>query len=128
MFGALAVASTTPGRFGERDVDFVTELARRAALAIENARLFEAEQRATRARDEVLAIVAHDVRNPLSTISFAASALKHQLGPDTSATNSKSVELISRSVNRANHLIQDLLDTTRIEAGALSVDRGVAQP
>jgi len=123
LIGALSLASTTAGRFDERDVDFVTELARRAALAIENARLYEAEQRATRARDEVLAIVAHDVRNPLASISFAASTLKHQLGPQTSATNAKSVELILRSVDRANRLIQDLLDTTRIEAGALSVDR-----
>ena len=94
LIGALSIASTTPGRFGERDVDFVTELARRAALALENARLFEAEQRATGARDAVLAIVAHDVRNPLSSIGFAASTIKHQLGPNTSATNAKSVELI----------------------------------
>lgn len=123
VFGALALASTTPGRFGERDLDFATELARRAALAIENARLFEAEQRAIRARDAVLAIVAHDVRNPLASISFAASTLGHQLGPQASPTNVKSVELILRSVSRANHLIQDLLDTTRIEAGALPIDR-----
>ncbi|HSY40128.1 MAG TPA: HAMP domain-containing sensor histidine kinase, partial [Polyangia bacterium] len=124
LFGALVVASTTAGRFGERDLDFVTELARRAALAIENARLFEAEQRATRARDEVLAIVVHDVRNPLSSISFAASALKHQQATHGSAPDARSVELIFRSVSRANHLIQDLLDTTRIDAGAFSVDCG----
>ena len=76
----------------------------------------------------MLAIVAHDVRNPLASISFAASTIKHQLGPHTSATNAKSIELILRSVNRANHLIQDLLDTTRIEAGALSVERGALAP
>ena len=122
VFGALVLASSKPGRFQSRDVGFANELARRAALAIENARLYEAAQRATRARDEVLGIVAHDVRNPLATIRLVANVLEHQLrasGSDKAAT--KNVDTIVRSVDRADRLIQDLLDTTRIEAGALSV-------
>ena len=122
VFGALVLASSKPGRFQARDVGFANELARRAALAIENARLYESAQRATRARDEVLGVVAHDVRNPLSSIRLAANVLGHQLrasGSDKGAA--KSVEVIVRSVERADRLIQDLLDTTRLEAGALSV-------
>ncbi len=122
-FGALVLVSRTAGRYGQRDVGLATELARRAALAIENARLHETEKRATQMRDEVLAIVAHDVRNPLSTVLLAATALHHELAAQRSVQGARSVELILRSVKRANRLIEDLLDTTRIEAGALSVAR-----
>ncbi len=122
-FGALVLVSTTPGRYGARDAGFATELARRAALAIENARHYEAAQRATQARDEVLAVVAHDVRNPLAAIGFAATALAHEHARDGSDRAKRSVEVIMRSVDRANRLIADLVDTTRIEAGALSVAR-----
>lgn len=123
VFGALLLASSTPARFAERDVAFAMELARRAGLAIENARLYEAAQRATRARDEVLAVVAHDVRNPLATIQLAAVALERDLERDGASEHSRKLAVISRSVDRANRLIQDLLDTTRIDAGALSIAR-----
>ncbi len=129
VFGALVLASSRPGRFQSRDVGFANELARRAGLAIENARLYEAAQHATRARDEVLGIVAHDVRNPLSTIRLATDVLEHQLrvaGSGKGAT--KSVEAIRRAVERADRLIEDLLDTTRIEAGALSIAAEALSP
>jgi signal transduction histidine kinase len=122
VFGALILVSKTPGRYGARDASFMTELARRAAVAIDNAHLYEAAQRATQARDEVLAVVAHDVRNPLAAIGFATSALAHAHAGDGSDKEGRSVAVIRRSVERANRLIQDLLDTTRLEAGALSVE------
>jgi PAS domain S-box-containing protein len=119
VFGALILVSTTPGRYRARDAGLATELARRAALAIENAHLYEKAQRATQARDDMLAVVAHDVRAPLSAIGLAAAAIAHGIG---SERDRRSVAVIERSVERANRLIQDLLDTTRIEAGALSVE------
>ena len=122
IFGALVLGSTTPGRFQERDLAFAMELAHRAGLAIENARLYEASQNATRARDNLLAVVAHDIRNPLSAVRLAATAVAHHLADDGPAKARPSVDLIVRSVDRANRLIEDLLDTSRIEAGALSVD------
>jgi PAS domain S-box-containing protein len=128
MFGSLVLASTTPGRFQERDVAFAAELAHRAGLAIENARLYEAEQRATRARDEMLAVVAHDIRNPLAAVRLAATAVGQQLARDGSARGDASVQIILRSVDRATRLIQDLLDTSRMEAGTLSVDRSALAP
>ena len=122
VFGALILVSTTPGRYGARDAGLATELARRAALAIESAQLYEKAQRATQARDDMLAVVAHDVRAPLTAIGLAASAIAHEHSRDGSVRDRRSVAVIERSVERANHLIQDLLDTTRIEAGALSVE------
>ena len=123
VLGAIVFASSAPDRYGPRDLGFATELAHRAALAIENARLYEAERRATRARDEMLGIVAHDIRNPLASSYLAAGVLESELAGQGSARGTKSVRVILRSIDRASRLIQDLLDATRIEAGAFSVER-----
>jgi PAS domain S-box-containing protein len=123
VLGALVFVSSSPGRYSARDIEFATELAHRAALAIENARLYEAAQRATHARDEVLGIVAHDVRSPLNSILLAARTLERQREQDADARGQRALQIIVRSVERANRLIQDLLDITRIEAGALSVEQ-----
>ena len=121
VLGALVLASSRPHHFGARDVGLATELARRAAIAVENARLYEAAQRATRARDDVLGIVAHDVRSPLNAIFLSAQLLARKLVKAGDAAGRDSVESILRSIARANHLIEDLLDVARIEGGALSL-------
>jgi PAS domain S-box-containing protein len=121
ILGAMTLTASESGRvFGPRDLAVAEELGRRAALAIENARLYGQATRATRARDEVLGFVAHDLRNPLAAVSMAAALL----------TESRSVEqvlprmlpAILRSVEQMDHLIQDLLDVTRLESGTLRVE------
>ena len=123
VLGAIVFASRRPGRYDTRDLPFATEIARRATSAIENARLYEAAQRATRARDDVLGIVAHDVRTPLNTILLAAKVLERQLGKVGLAEHLGSVQTILRSVSRANRLIHDLLDVARMEGGALRITK-----
>ena len=123
VIGALVLGSTRPNRYGPRDIGLATELARRAALAIENARLYEAEQRATRARDEVLGIVAHDVRAPLNAIYLGAQLLARKLAKVGQTSGVEDVDSIVRSVKRANCLIEDLLDVSRIDAGVLALSR-----
>jgi PAS domain S-box-containing protein len=125
VLGALVLISSRPHHFGLRDIDLTTELARRAALAIQNARLHEAEKRAIRARDEVLGIVAHDVRSPLHSIRLAARLLERTLPNAGAAKCQDYVARIMRSVDRADRLIQDLLDVSRMEAGALTLARDV---
>ncbi len=120
LIGALVIASRRPGRYAERHVRVATELARRAALAIENSQLYEAARLATRARDEVLGIVAHDVRSPLNTIALAVTALDRTVEGQRARD---AVERIRSSVGRATRLIADLLDVRRIEAGVLSIER-----
>ena len=118
-FGALVLGREEPHRYSDTDLPLATELARRAALAIQNARLFEAEQRATRARDEILEIVAHDLRSPLNSILLGAQILQYSNIPDPIAR--AEVESIVRSTQWANRLIQDLLDVRRIEEGVLAI-------
>lgn len=118
--GTLTLVAAESGRrYGHDDLALAQELARRATLAIENARLYHDAEQASRARDEVLAIVAHDLRNPLNTIHLAASLL---LETTPESAHRKHLEIVSRSANRMDRLIQDLLEVTRLESGNLSME------
>ncbi|MCX5746790.1 MAG: PAS domain S-box protein [Proteobacteria bacterium] len=128
VLGVLLCASSRPHHFSARDVEFATELAHRLALAIENAQHYEAARRATKARDDVLAIVAHDVRSPLNAIALSAELLGRKLDKPGGPGPGEYVQSIRRSVDRANRLIEDLLDVTRIEAGALSLACAAVAP
>ncbi|MCY7379607.1 MAG: hybrid sensor histidine kinase/response regulator [Gemmatimonadaceae bacterium] len=104
------------------DLLFIEDLARRAALAVDNALLYGEAQRATRARDDVLAIVSHDLRNPLNTIQMSTSFLLDVLGtPGFEVPLVAQLQIMRRATKRANALIQDLLDVSRIDAGTLAV-------
>jgi signal transduction histidine kinase len=87
------------------------------------AQSLEEARAATRARDEVMAIVSHDLRNPLNNVSMAISMLKDtlQTGMDTAACKALA-ERMERAVVRMNRLIDDLLDASRIDANTLVVD------
>jgi len=127
LLGVVVLISSMPSRlYGDSDLRLAEELARRAALSIENARLYRAAGRAIQARDDVLGVVAHDLRNPLWTILMQAALLKRS-GPEPERRAQKPVQLIERATTRMNRLIQDLLDVTSMEAGRLSIERGRLQ-
>ena len=117
--GVILLASRRESRpYGDDDARMARELARRAAIAVDNARLYEQAQRALRARDEMLSVVAHDLRNPLGIIGMSAELITD--GPDPlSAPVRSGLERIRRSTEQMNRLIQDLLDVSKIEAGKL---------
>ncbi len=74
--GAIAfIATTESPTYTPVDLSLAEELGRRAALAVDNSRLYGMAQDATRAREEILGIVSHDLRNPLSAIMMCSSAL-----------------------------------------------------
>jgi signal transduction histidine kinase len=128
VLGALCfLASTEARRHGCKDLRLAEGLALRAAHAIDNARLYRTAQRAVRARDEVLGIVAHDLRNPLSAVLMQAQLLRPRLvDPDQRTLGA--IDSIRRAVVRMNRMIEDLLDATRMEAGRLAVDLGSVAP
>ena len=79
----LLGSSTLTRMFGQRDLRLAEALAERGAMAIENARLYRAAVSATQLRDQVLGVVAHDLRNPLGAILMQLAALKHSSpGPE----------------------------------------------
>jgi len=121
--GALLLGSSTLSRaFGQRDLRLAQTLADRAAVAIENARLYRSSVDATALRDRVLGVVAHDLRSPLSAILMQTSALTRR-GQELERRSPKPLELIHRAAMRMNRLIQDLLDVARMEAGQLTIER-----
>jgi PAS domain S-box-containing protein len=121
LLGVLVLISSKPSRvYGPADLRLAEALADRAALAIENGRLYRASVHATRLREEILGVVAHDLRNPLTAIVMNAGALKRR-GPEPERRNDKPRESILRAANRMDRLISDLLDVSLIEAGYLAV-------
>ncbi|HEU0298457.1 MAG TPA: GAF domain-containing protein [Longimicrobium sp.] len=108
--------------FDDADVELAEEVARRAAMAMENARLYEAARRATRARDDMMSVVSHDLRNPVHTV-FMSSSFLLELLPEDRKPERTQAAIMKRAAERANRLIQDLLDISHIESGRLSLDR-----
>jgi signal transduction histidine kinase len=120
--GAIAfVRSAASRKYRPSDAVFAEELAQRAALSIENGQLYRTAQQAIEARDDIMGIVAHDLRNPLGAILMQASLIR-DLGPDANGCSDESITSIERSAKRMNRLIRDLLDVTRIEAQRLSIE------
>lgn len=121
VVGAIALIACKGSReYDSRDVRLAEELAWRATMALENARLYHAACEATKARDEVLAIVAHDLRNPLNTIAMQGALLRRRAQP-RAGSEANAGETIQRAAARMARLIQDLLDVSRIEAGHLAL-------
>ncbi len=120
--GAISFVTAESGRrYGPRDLEVAQELATRAALALENARLFREAQEAFQARQRVLAIVSHDLRNPIAAMKMGLAVLEKAV---TEPLQREVVTRMGRSVQRMQHLVRDLLDLASVEAGRLSVELG----
>ena len=122
--GRMVLGRTRPGaRFGGAEVALAEELGRRAAMAVENARLFGEARAATEARQHTLAVVAHDLRNPLTAIRMDAEMLVAMLRPNAGRRSSgESLERIYAITGRMDGLIQDLLEVSRMERGTLALE------
>lgn len=107
-------------RFDDLDLALARTVGLRTSLALDNAQLYDASRRATRARDEVLGIVAHDLRNPLDTIVLSAETLARRLPADADRER-RNVAAISRAAGEMGTLISDLLDHYAIERGEIAV-------
>jgi signal transduction histidine kinase len=119
MFGIVAGER----RYGEADLELGKLIARRAAIAIDNALLYESAQAAARARDNVLAIVSHDLRNPLGVVLTGAGQLhKLDAGPAGPRLRKYS-ELMLRAAERMSRLIDDLMDFAAMQSGRLALER-----
>ena len=115
MIGLAGAMSPEAKPFTGDDLALFVELGRRASLAIDNARLYLESQQAVRTREEVLAIVSHDLRNPLSAVSLGASLIR--MSSTLHDDDREQVETIEAAARRMNRLIADLLDVTRLEGG-----------
>lgn len=122
--GAIALATTDDSgrRYGPPDLQLATALASRVGLLVDNARLYAEARAAIDARDQMIAVVSHDLRNPLQTIITSASLLKRNPSPERSDRSLRGIEVASSHMKR---LLQDLLDISSMDAGQFSVSLDV---
>jgi len=120
--GAISFATVDNTRtYGEPDLSLAIDLARRAAVALQNARLLRALREADRAKDVFLATLAHELRNPLAPIRNGLTIL--QRTPGDQARVEQVTRMIERQVGQLSGLVDDLLDVSRIGTGKLDLKR-----
>jgi PAS domain S-box-containing protein len=119
--GALTfISSESARRYGADDFALAGELARRAALAIDNARLYGRAQEANHAKDEFLATLSHELRTPLTPIiGWVHMMSGGQLAP---ADLTHGLAIIGKNSQSLSHLINDLLDMSAILSGKMRID------
>jgi len=126
--GAMTFVTAESGRrYGPADLALAQELAARAALAVDNARLYREAQealaqaeRANRAKDEFLATVSHELRTPLAAVLLWTRLMAR--GSLDDAKKARALELIERNAKLQAQLVEDLLDVSRIISGKLRVE------
>lgn len=121
--GAMALVRTDRSAqpYDDDDLALAQELGARAALLVDNARLYRDGQTAIRGRDEMLAVVSHDLRNPLNTVVMACDVLTTDL---THERRRRCHDSIARAAGQMNRLLDDLLDVVQIDEGRLSLSVG----
>jgi PAS domain S-box-containing protein len=120
LLGVLGLLGCGARRYGPGDLRVAEALAERAAIAIENARLYNASVEAAEVRDQVLGFVAHDLRSPLAGIAMQAELM---LLEESDPKYRKTAQLMRGAAARMNRLIQDILEVSRMEGGHLSVEQ-----
>lgn len=118
LVGIVYLGASQQGDWSDADRELMGLLALRAAAAVVRQAEVDALRQGIRAREDVLGIVAHDLRNPINVIALAASTLLQRL-PDSSAR--RPAERIIRGVQRADRLIQGLLEIDAIEGGRFAI-------
>jgi signal transduction histidine kinase len=123
LLGTMTFVSSAVGRaYGTSDLRLARALADRAVVAIENAQLYRTAVQASKLRDRVLGVVAHDLRNPLSTILLHVAVSTCRAG-QPERRDQRANEIVARAARRMKRLIQDLLDVAQVEAEGLRVQR-----
>jgi signal transduction histidine kinase/ActR/RegA family two-component response regulator len=118
--GAILLVSARPDRlFDEQDLAMAEDLGRRAGIAVENARLYREAQQADRLKDEFLAMLGHELRNPLAPILTALDLMNLHAGD----TFTRERTIIARQVQHVVRLVDDLLDVSRITRGKIHLQK-----
>jgi signal transduction histidine kinase len=128
--GNLYVAEKEGGHpFTADDRNMLEELAERVGISIEISRLNQSAQEAVRSRDVLLAVVAHDLRSPLSAISVSSAMLARKAPAEGDRRRGhKQVNIIKKATERMDRLIEDLLTASTIEAGRFTVSLKAEAP
>jgi signal transduction histidine kinase/DNA-binding response OmpR family regulator len=117
MLGVLVLARAEGAAYGQGDLALADDLAGRAAIALDNARLHQNIQEGDRRKDEFLAMLAHELRNPLAPIRNAVELMR-RLGPHQPVLE-QARDMIDRQVTHMGKIIDELLDVSRLSRGKI---------
>ncbi|MFL5537797.1 MAG: MASE1 domain-containing protein [Longimicrobiaceae bacterium] len=116
--GVLTLLRTGTGPpYGDADLALALEMAGRAALHVQNARLYHAARAAAVVRQRVISMVSHEMRSPLAAILLNAGALMDGTLPTAGEAGHKPLRSIVVAADQVERLIRDLADVTRLEGG-----------
>ena len=122
-FGAITLASFAADHaYGPQDLAFAEELGRRAANAIDNARLYREAQDAVKARDEFMSIAAHEMRTPLMALTLQLGTLMRLIAKGSAEAIEQKIQKAIGQTDRLARLIDHLLDVSQIAAGRLVLE------
>jgi signal transduction histidine kinase/DNA-binding response OmpR family regulator len=121
QLGALLVGVSTARKFNSSDLAIVADVAGRTAIALDNALLYSRIQSADQRKDEFLAMLAHELRNPLAPIRSAVAVMQHMGTQAPLMTWSR--EVIDRQVVHLTRLVDDLLDVSRLTQGKIRLEK-----
>ena len=107
MFGVITFLTAESGRrYQKSDLAIARDLAYRAGIAVENSRLYSEAREADRQKDEFLAVIAHELRNPLAPIRTAVQLIR--LAPDDRLRRDRATDVMERQVQHMVRLVDDL--------------------
>ena len=117
VIGAITFVAALGRQYTKTDLELLDELGRRAALSIDNARLYEGAREALHGRDEFLSVTAHEIRGPLTSLHLAVQSLLR--GSLSSPSAQTALDVIEREDRRLARFVEELLDFGRIRAGQM---------
>jgi PAS domain S-box-containing protein len=123
IHGVIGFVMAESGRrYGSADLTLAEDLAHRAAVAIENSRLYAELRKADRRKDEFIALLAHELRNPLAPIRNGLQVMR--LAGSDAQTTAQARAMMERQLDHMVRLIDDLLDISRINQNKMELRRG----
>lgn len=121
--GVLAVFTDEPHIFDDDEVEFLTTIAGQAAIAIDNAQLYEETARANKVKEQFLSVMSHELRTPLSVVMGYTGMLMERMLGDINPQQEEALQKVLTRAAEQLHLVNTMIQTTQLESRALLVER-----
>jgi signal transduction histidine kinase len=122
VIAVINLESSDTDYFTQEDLSFINILLNQAAIAIDNALLFEKVREANQAKSEFMSTASHELKTPMTSIKGYVKLMQMGAGGNLSEKQDEFMNVITSNVDRMNRLVSDLLDVSRIEAGRIRLE------